>query len=98
MYANKVHIAEMFDISYSTVKKREKEIREEIGKRYNQYAIIGKLINVAVFADYEKYRGMLADKNLRKYVPEFDIYEAGRYLEQVQRKQMQQGYEERKIV
>ena len=81
MYANKVHIAKLFDLSYSTVKEREKGIRREIGKRYNQYAIIGKLINIAVFADYEKYKDMLADKNLRKYVPEFDIHEAARYLE-----------------
>lgn len=81
MYANKVSIAKIFDLSYSTVQEREKGIRKEIGKRYNEYAIIGKLINIAVFADYEKYREMLKDKNMRKYVPEFDINEASKYLE-----------------
>lgn len=81
MYANKANIAKIFDLSYSTVKAREKGIRKEIGKRYNEYAIIGKLINIAVFADYEKYREMLEDKNMRRYVPEFDVSEASKYLE-----------------
>lgn len=80
MYANKAQIAKEFGLSYSAVQSYERGIQKEIGKRYNQYAIIGKLISKAVFADYVKYRNMLSDKNLRKCVPEFNMHEATRYI------------------
>ena len=44
-------------------------------------AIIDNLISIAVYADYEKYKKMLADKNLRKHVPIFNINDAERYLD-----------------
>jgi hypothetical protein len=61
--------------------KGGKGIEAEIGKRYNRYAIIDNLVSIAVYADYEKYKKMLADKNLRKHVPIFDINDAERYLD-----------------
>ena len=56
---------------------RLKEIEDEIKKgRYNDYSVIrdGKivLINVLVFLDFMKYRGMLLDKNARKSAPPFE--------------------------
>lgn len=37
--------------------------------------------SVAVYADYEKYHTRLEDKNLKKYVPPFDIEEAADRLQ-----------------
>ena len=80
-YANKTEIAKLFGTSYNTVCRRERGIRKEIGKRYNQYAILGRLISVAVYADYEKYHEMLENPHLRENVPEFNLADAGRYLQ-----------------
>ena len=83
MYGNKTDIARTFHISLPTVYRRLEGLEKEIGKRYNHYAIADNLISLAVFADYYKYHKWLADKNLRKHVPPFDMYEARRYLEDV---------------
>lgn len=82
-YATKAQIARIFGVTPPTVYSRVEGIKQEIGKRYNRYAICENLISLAVYADYEKYRKRLADKNLRKTVPMFDMEEAGRYLEGV---------------
>lgn len=82
-YATKSQIARIFGVTPPTVYSRVEGIRKEIGKRYNRYAICGNLISLAVYADYEKYRKRLADKNLRKTVPDFDMAESKRYLEGV---------------
>lgn len=81
MYATKADLTRIFGVSPMTVYRRVGEIEAEIGKRYNKYAIIGNLISIAVYADYEKYRKHLADKNLRKHVPLFEMSEAERYLD-----------------
>ena len=81
MYATKADIARIFGVTPPTVYNRVEGIRAEIGKRYNKYAIIDNLISIAVYADFEKYRKALADKNLRKHVPIFDINDAERYLD-----------------
>ena len=47
----------------------------------NKYAILDNLISIGVYVDYEKYRKHLADKNLRKYIPPFELSESERYLE-----------------
>ena len=44
------------------------------------------MISLAVYADYEKYHKRLENKNLRKIVPPFDMYEARMYLEEVERR------------
>ncbi|MCI8783284.1 MAG: hypothetical protein HFG83_05190 [Dorea sp.] len=82
MYGNKTDIANTFHISLPTVYRRVQGIEAEIGKRYNRYAIADNLISLAVFADYQKYHKRLKDKNLRKTVPPFDMYEARTYLEE----------------
>ena len=79
-YATKSQIARIFGVTMPTVYSRVKGIEQEIGKRYNRYAICENLISLAVYADYEKYRKRLADANLRKTVPAFDIGEAEKYL------------------
>lgn len=81
MYANKAETAKIFGISTNTVYRRLEGIQAEIGKRYNEYAILDGLISIPVFADYEKYWKHLIDKNLRKYVPPFDMTEVERYLD-----------------
>ena len=73
-YKTQQGVAEEFCISRATVHNRIKEILEEIkAGRYSDYSIIEDghiiLVNVLVFLDYEKYRKMLKDKNLRKVVP-----------------------------
>ena len=80
MYANKVSLAKLFGITTATVYRRIEGIKKEIGTRYNRYAILDNLTSIAVFADYEKYHKQLADKNLRKYVPDFDMNEASAYM------------------
>lgn len=85
-YRNKADIAHIFGVSNPTVYRRVEGIKKEIGKRYNQYAILDNLISLAVYADYEKYHKQLEKKNLRKTVPPFDMYEARMYLEEVERR------------
>lgn len=87
MYATKAEIARLFGVSPPTVYNRVAGIEQEIGKRYNRYAICDKLISLAVYVDFEKYHKRLADKNLRKTVPEFNLYEAKKYLEEMEDKQ-----------
>lgn len=82
IYRTKAEIARLFRVSPPTVNSRVAGIQEEIGKRYNRYAICEKLISLAVYIDYEKYHKRLKDKNLRKTVPPFDMTEAKRYLEE----------------
>ena len=80
MYANKKNLAALFGVTPQTVHRRVKGIEALIGERYNQYAILDNLVSVAVYADYEKYHTRLADKNSKKYVPPFNMKEAGAYI------------------
>lgn len=80
MYANKSEIAKIFFLSPSTVYRRIEGIEAEMGKRYNRYAILDNLVSIEVFADYQKYNKRLADKNLRKSVPPFNMADARMYL------------------
>lgn len=80
MYANKSEIAKIFFLSPSTVYRRIEGIEAEIGKRYNRYAILENHVSIEVFADYMKYHKRLADKNLRKSVPPFNMADARAYL------------------
>lgn len=70
----------MFDVSLATVARRVTGIEGEMGKRYNNYAVLDRLVSVAVYADYEKYHKLLDNKNTRKYVPDFNMQEAQRYI------------------
>lgn len=81
MYATKADLARIFGVTRPTVCSRVKGIETEIGKRYTQYAILGNLISIAVYADYEKNRKLLEDVNLRKHIEPFEMGNAGRYLE-----------------
>ncbi len=80
MYANKKNLATLFGVTTQTVHRRVKGIETLIGERYNQYAVLDNLVSVAVYADYEKYHTRLEDKNLKKYVPPFDMKAAGAYI------------------
>lgn len=80
MYANKSELSRLFDVSRATVYRRIQGIEKLIGDRYNAYAILENLVSVAVFADYSKYHTRLEDKNMKKYVPPFNIKEAGAYI------------------
>lgn len=80
MYANRKNLAALFGVTTQTVYRRAKGIEALIGERYNQYAILDNLVSVAVYADYEKYHTRLEDKNLKKYVPPFDMKAAGAYI------------------
>ena len=80
MYANKSELSRLFDVSRATVYRRVQGIEKLIGDRYNAYAILENLVSVAVFADYSKYHTRLEDKNMKKYVPPFNIKEAGAYI------------------
>lgn len=80
MYANKKNLAALFGVTTQTVQRRVKGIEKLIGDRYNQYAILDNLVSVAVYADYEKYHKCLEDKLAKKYVPPFDMKEAGAYI------------------
>lgn len=82
VYANKTTIAKIFHITRQTAWRRQQEIEQEIGKRYNRYAVLEGLVSVEVFADYEKYHKRLKDRNLRKTVPPFSMKEAREYLEE----------------
>ncbi|MDO4647937.1 MAG: hypothetical protein Q4B26_04740 [Eubacteriales bacterium] len=75
-YRNYRDTAKEFGISEATVKARTKEIRGQIGKRYQDYALIEDgnivMINQLVFIDWQCNRRKLMDHNMKKYVPVFD--------------------------
>lgn len=74
LYANKADIARIFGIGRQTVYANLPGIEREMDAgRYNRYAILDGKINIAVFADYMKYRARLRDRNLRKTVPPFNL-------------------------
>lgn len=98
MYATKAEIARMFKVSSPTVYSRVEGIKKEIGKRYNKYAILDNMISIAVYIDYEKYKKMLADKNLRKYVPEFDKSAAEQYISRTKSKKADKVKEKIEII
>lgn len=85
MYATVTDLSRIFGVTRPTVYDRLKGIESEIGKRYGKYAIIGNLVSIGVYADYEKYRDILANKNHRKYLAPFDINEAERYIKEVEK-------------
>lgn len=80
MYANKSEISRIFGVSPGTVYNKVRGIEAEIGRRYNRYAILDNLVSIEVFADYMKYNKSLADKNLRKNMPDFNMTDARAYL------------------
>ncbi len=98
MYATKAEIARMFKVSSPTVYSRVEGVKKEIGKRYNKYAILDNMISIAVYIDYEKYKKMLADKNLRKYVPEFDKSAAEQYISRTKSKKADKVKEKIEII
>lgn len=67
----------------TTFMSKVREIREEIKRgRYKPYAILeeGKIkVNKLVYCDYSTHRAQLKDKNLRKYVPDFNGSEVSLY-------------------
>ena len=87
MYGNPVMtvkgISEQFHISDRTARKHMKEI-EENHERYGDYAVMGegtlKRVNVLAFSDYWKWKKMLADKNARKHVPEYNPQEIAKAM------------------
>lgn len=94
LYANKTEAAKALGISRATIGRMIPGIEREIkAGRYSRYAIADGLINLAVVLDYRKYRNLLEDKNVRKYVPAFDPIEAARMLGEeggVPRREVQQ--------
>lgn len=82
LYLSKSGIARLFNMCRPTVYKNVEGIEEQMKLgRYNQYAILDNKINIAVFADYLKYKKRLNDKNLKKYVPPFNLQLALVYLQ-----------------
>lgn len=87
MYGNPVMnvkgICEQFHISDRTARKHMKEI-EENHERYGNYAVMGegalKRVNYLAFTDYWKYKNMLADKNARKHVPDYNPQQVAKEL------------------
>lgn len=73
-------ISQMFGISDRTVSTFMKEIEAEVDKgRYGRYSVVRtggvSFVNAMVLIDFMKYRTMLKDNALRKYVPEFNSKE-----------------------
>lgn len=82
LYLTKSGLAKLFSISRPTVYKYIDGIENQIKEgRYNQYAILDDKISIAVFADYYKYKKWLDDKNMKKYVPIFNLQAALDYLQ-----------------
>lgn len=74
-YMRPGQVAEELQMNRKTVLERRKELEKET-ERYGLTAVIEDektiLINLYAFLDFMKYRKRLADKNMRKYVPEYD--------------------------
>lgn len=74
-FLTKKQVAEETGRSTRTVENKMKGIRQEIENgRYSPYVLPeGQgIINWYAYVDYITFEKMLADKNLRKAVPEFD--------------------------
>lgn len=81
-YMNKQELSDAFSLSRSTIQHRVGEM--EASGRYNDYCVIrdGQILmaNVLCFADWMRYRRMWQDKNLRKYVPDYNAETVARSL------------------
>lgn len=72
-YLRKNQLAKEYGLCRQTIYKIVNGIQEQIQKgRYSQYALADGLVNRYVFIDYVTYRKRLEDKNMSKYVPEFN--------------------------
>ena len=83
-YVTKKQLCKELELSGNTVKDRINEIEDEIKNgRYDEYAVIrdGQLlaVNYYVWIDYLTYRQRLREKNLRKFVPNFEPKKVARY-------------------
>ena len=85
-YASISDLARIFGVTRPTVYDRVEGIKAEIGKRYGKYAILGNLVSIGVYADYEKYRHILANKYHRKHLAPFDLFDAEMYLQEEETK------------
>lgn len=78
-YMDKATAAEELQVKSAFISRVFKEIHELTGngKRYGPYSFRGsgrmEQIRSAVLTDYMKYREALNDKDMAKYVPEFDV-------------------------
>lgn len=76
-------ICEQFSVTDRTARKHMKEI-ENLTERYGDYAVMGegalKRVNFLAFTDYWKWKKLLADKNGKKHVPEYNPREIAREL------------------
>lgn len=74
-YANIKDLVRLLGVSKRTVQRRIDEMEKE-RERYGDHAVIRDdrviLVNYMAFIDFEKYRKMLAEKNARKYIPDFN--------------------------
>ena len=81
-YKCKKDLADILGVSRSTVQQRIGEM--EASGRYDAYCVIRDgqivMVNILCFTDWMKYRRMWADKNLRKYIPEYSAEKVARSL------------------
>jgi len=72
-YLTRKRLAEDTGRTIRTVDKKIEGIKREVKKgRYSPYALADNLVNYYVYIDYLTFEKFLADKNLRKTVPEFN--------------------------
>lgn len=72
-YLSKKQLAQELNYSEQTIANYIKGIQEEIERgRYSKYAVAGNRYNYYVMVDYMKYKDVLKDENMRKYVPDFN--------------------------
>lgn len=69
--------AAFLGVSEETARKLIRGIKDEIGKRYNEFVLIGHgktlRVSAAAFADYSKYENALQDPSHRSALKPFDI-------------------------
>lgn len=76
-YMDKAAAAEELQVRNTFIATVFKEIHKLVGSRYGPYTFRGsgrtEQIRSAVLTDYMHYREALNDKDMAKYVPEFDV-------------------------
>lgn len=76
-YMDKAAAAEELQVRNTFIATVLKEIHKLVGSRYGPYTFRGsgrtEQIRSAVLTDYMHYREALNDKDMAKYVPEFDV-------------------------
>lgn len=83
MYQKRVDAMRTLGISKPTFNRLMREVSDECRRcdnRYDEYAIAGNYVDIAVLIDWQKYREMLLSEETRDAVPPLNLQKIDNHL------------------